>query len=189
MAKARLPVNLPLQGKRVRLDALNEEDLAELRSFFRNPASLYYYVPSPVFPRTLTQLRKNMADWHDNRSYFTFAIRAGEQLAGLLHLDSVDYINGNAEIGIAITNTESRGQGFAAEAISLMLDYAFGELRLERITARIIDGNEPSLKLFRGLGFTQEGQLRHYVRRNNNWHDLHVFGLLSSEWANRQLGK
>lgn len=186
MAKARLPVNLPLQGKRVHLDALNEDDLPVLRSFFRDPAALYYYVPSPVFPRTLAQLRKNMADWHDNRQYFTFAIRAGEQLAGLLHLDSVDYTNGNAEIGIAITNTESRGQGFASEAISLMLDYAFGELRLERITARIIDGNEPSLKLFRGLGFTHEGRLRHFVRRGNSWHDMHVFSILSSEWAERK---
>lgn len=182
MAKARLPQDLPLVGRRIRIDALQEADLPLLDGFFRRSEDLYFYVPTPVFPRTAAQLRKNMADWNDCRRNFTFAIRSGDELAGLIHLDDVDLINGNAEIGIAITSPESRGKGLAGEAIRLMLAYAFGELRLERVTARIIDGNEPSMHLFASIGFIHEGQLRHFVRRSGAFLDMHVFGLLASDW-------
>lgn len=183
MARARLPLKLPLTGARISLDALQEADIAALDGFFRRPDQLYFYVPAPVMPRTVAQLRKTMAEWNDCRHNFTFAIRHEGQLAGLVHLDDVDLVNGSAELGIAITEPEARGKGLAAEAIRTMLDYAFGELRLERIMARIIDGNEPSLKLFTGIGFVKEGQMRHVVRRSGAWLDMHVFSLLSSEWA------
>lgn len=182
MAKARLPLQLPLTGNRLRLDALQEADLAALDRFFRSSPDLYFYVPTPVFPRTAAQLRKNMADWNDCRQNYTFAIRFRDRLAGLIHLDDVDWVNGRAELGIALTEPEARGKGLAAEAIGLMLAYAFDELRLERITARIIDGNEPSVHLFTGLGFVREGRLRHFVRRGGAFLDMHVFGLLAADW-------
>lgn len=187
MAKSRLPQDLPLVGSRIRIDALREDDFAALDGFFRRPEDLYFYVPTPVFPRTAAQLHKNMADWNDCRHNFTFAIRNAGQLAGLVHLDDVDMVNGSAEIGIAITEPAARGQGLAAEAIRLMLAYAFGELRLQRITARIIDGNEPSIKLFTGIGFVHEGRLRSAVRRGGRFLDMHVLGLLASEWLALQM--
>jgi RimJ/RimL family protein N-acetyltransferase len=175
-------IELPLIGDSVILDALSEDDFPSLEGFFRRPQDLYYYVPTPVFPRTAAQLRKMMADWNDLRRNYTFAIRSEGRLVGLLHLDDVDAINGHAEFGIALTEPSARGHGLAAQAIGVMLRYVFLELGLERITARIIDGNEPSIKLFSGLGFVHEGALRHFVLRGGEYLDMHVYGLLRSEW-------
>lgn len=182
MSQIKIPAEWPLIDGPILLDALNEADFPMLDGFFRRPQDLYYYVPTPVFPRTAAQLRKMMADWSDYRRNFTFAIRNSGQLAGLLHLDDVDLVNGHAEIGIALTDPAARGRGLAAKAIQVMLRYAFLELGLSRITARIIDGNEPSRKLFNNLGFVHEGTLRQYVLRNGSHLDMHVYGLLRSEW-------
>jgi len=182
MAQTRKQITWPLIEGDTRLDALTEADLPLLDRFFRNPIDLYYYVPTPVFPRTQAQLRKMMADWSDYRRFYTFAIRNGDQLAGMLHMDDVDLVNGHAEIGIALTDPSARGKGLAAQAIRIMLKYAFEELGLVRITARIIDGNEPSRKLFTGLGFVHEGAMRQFVRRGGSHLDMHIYGLLASEW-------
>jgi len=182
MTQTRKQIDWPLIDGDVRLDALTDADLPLLDGFFRRPNDLYYYVPTPVFPRTRAQLRKMMADWSDYRRYYTFAIRSGDLLVGLLHMDDVDQVNGHAEIGIALTDPSARGQGLAGRAIRIMLRYAFEELGLIRITARIIDGNEPSRKLFTGLGFIHEGTMRQFVRRGGSHLDMHVYGLLASEW-------
>lgn len=182
MSQTKSPIEWPLIDGPIQLDALTEADFPLLDAFFRRPQDLYYYVPTPVFPRTATQLRKMMADWSDNRRNFTFAIRNDGSLSGLLHLDDVDLVNGHAEIGIALTDPSARGRGLSAGAIRVMLRYAFQELGLVRITARIIDGNEPSRKLFTGLGFVHEGTMRHFVLRGGSYLDMHVYGLLRHEW-------
>ena len=183
MTQARKPIKWPLIEGPIQLDALSEDDFPLLDTFFRRPQDLYYYVPTLVFPRTPAQLRKMMGDWSDYRRFYTFAIRNHGRLAGLLHIDDVDLINGHAEIGIALTDPEARGQGLAARAIRIMVRYAFEELGLVRITARIMDGNVPSQKLFTGLGFVHEGTMRQFVRRSGSHLDMHIYGLLRSDAA------
>lgn len=182
MPQSKKSIEWPLTDGSLILDALQESDLPFLEGFFRRPSDLYYYVPTLVFPRTVAQLRKNMTDWSDFRRYYTFAIRQDGKLYGLLHMDDVDWVNGHAEIGIAITEPQARGKGIASGAIRLMLRYAFEELGLHRITARIIDGNQPSQQLFKSLGFVHEGVIREFVRRGGQFLDLHVYGLLLSDW-------
>ena len=182
MPQSKKKIEWPLTDGTLSLDALLESDLPALEGFFRRPSDLYYYVPTLVFPRTVAQLRKNMTDWSDFRRYYTFAIRQDGVLYGLLHMDDVDWVNGHAEIGIAITEPEARGKGIASKAIRVMLRYAFEELGLNRITARIIDGNLPSMQLFKSLGFVHEGVFRQFVRRGGQFLDLHVYGLLLSDW-------
>jgi len=116
------------------------------------------------------------------RAIFVFAIRHEGQICGLVNLDDLDFPNSHAEIGIAITTRLQRGQGFASEALGLLLDFAFGELNLQRIWCRIISGNEPSVRLFTRAGFVQEGVLRRHVRRSGDFRDMLVYGLLRDEY-------
>jgi len=104
-------------------------------------------------------------------------------VVGLVNLDGLDWANSHAEIGIALTSQSARGQGFAYEALSLLIDFAFQELGLHRIWARIIDGNEPSLKLFARLGFRMEGRMSGHVRRRGEFRDMLILGLVKEPGA------
>jgi len=170
---------LPLQGPRVVLTALEENDLPALLPFFQDMSSLIYYMPTTARPLNAPQLQSLLTDWNDGVENFVFAVRWQGALIGLVNLDGLDFTNSHAEIGIALTKTSCRGQGLAAEALNLMIQYAFAELGLHRIWARIIEGNTASVRLFRKLGFQPEGRLRQHVLRQGQFRDMMIYGLFS----------
>jgi len=51
----------------------------------------------------------------------------------------------------------NQGKGYAAEAVSRLLDWAFGEMDLHRVVAITDQRNEPSSRLLERLGMRREG--------------------------------
>jgi ribosomal-protein-alanine N-acetyltransferase len=47
--------------------------------------------------------------------------------------------------------------------------------------------NVRSTKALLGVGFTQEGVLRHWHRHGDDYYDVNVFGMLRSDWENGPL--
>jgi [ribosomal protein S5]-alanine N-acetyltransferase len=178
MLNEKSPIALPLKGSRVELTALDPNDLETLLPFFQDMASLYYYIPTTARPLNLAQLRLTLADWNDGIENFVFGIRAEGKLVGLINLDGLDWPNGHTEIGIALTDIGIRGQGLAADAMQVLIDYAFGDLGLHRIWARIIEDNLPSIRLFERLGFQPEGRMQEHVLRRGKYRDMLIYGLL-----------
>lgn len=176
-------IKLPLTGSRVVLDALRDEDLESLLGFFSDLASLYYYIPTTARPLNREQVARLLDDWNDGRSSFVFAVRVGGTLCGIVNLADLDWPNGTAEVGVALTAASHRGRGYAGEALGLLIDYAFAELGLARLWARIIAGNQASIRLFSKLGFQYEGALRAHVLRSGLRRDMRIYGLLREEWT------
>lgn len=178
---------LPLHGPRVDLTALHESDLPHLLPFFQDMAALTYFIPTTARPLNAIQIEKLLADWNDGIENFVFAIRNCGNLIGLVNLDGFDWPNGHTEIGIALISPAERGHGLASEALTLLIRYAFDELGLNRIWARVIEDNKPSVRLFESLGFVSEGRLRQHVRRRGQYRDMLIYGLLTSEFPTVQL--
>lgn len=80
---------------------------------------------------------------------------------------------------------EARGEGYATEAVSLLLDHAFETSGRHRVYARVVDFNEPSKALVERLGFTEEGRLREHVFLEGGYRDVVYYGLLREEWDGR----
>lgn len=172
---------LPLQGPRLSLTALEETDLPLLLPFFQDMGALTYYIPTTARPLNGHQLRALLSDWNDGIENFVFAVRMDGRPIGLVNLDGLDWPNGHTEVGIALTEGDLRGQGLASEALSLLIRYAFEELGLHRIWARIIEDNQRSIRLFTKLGFLEEGRMRQHVRRRGQFRDMLIFGLVQAE--------
>ncbi|WP_410597227.1 GNAT family N-acetyltransferase [Amycolatopsis sp. lyj-23] len=75
------------------------------------------------------------------------------------------------------------GNGYATDAVSVMLDFAFRELDLHRVTAAIGPANPASQAVVKRLGFSREGVLRDHVFTNGTWRDSVLFSLLRHEWV------
>jgi ribosomal-protein-alanine N-acetyltransferase len=63
------------------------------------------------------------------------------------------------------------GQGLMREALSAVVDFAFGELGLHRIEANHQPQNLRSAALLRSLGFDVQGYARDYLFLNGAWRD------------------
>ena len=73
-------------------------------------------------------------------------------------------------------------QGYATEALQLVLRYAFKRLRLHRLEASIQPHNVPSRALVRRAGFVREGLSRGLVKMGGRWRDHERWAILAEDW-------
>lgn len=101
---------------------------------------------------------------------------------GITSLINIDTHNRNAECIIDIGKKDYWGLGYGKEALTLLLDYAFLELNLHRISLRVFSFNDRAIHLYKKLGFQHEGTCKEAVFRNGKWHDIEMFSLLQSNY-------
>jgi RimJ/RimL family protein N-acetyltransferase len=176
------------EGQKVRLRAVEPGDWAVFHKWDRDTeaARLSYLIPFPRSSEGSKKWAAELASTEPKDDNFRFAIEtlAGE-LVGTINTHSCDPRNGTFGYGIAV-KSENRRQGYASEAIKLVLTYYFFELRYQKVTVHVYDFNEPSLKLHERLGFKQEGRLRHMGYTRGGYYDIFVFGLTREEFAELQ---
>jgi RimJ/RimL family protein N-acetyltransferase len=119
-------------------------------------------------------------------TWFQFAIRLSEsgQLIGDLgtHFRADD--PRQVEIGITVSPGH-QGQGYGSEAVVGILDYLLGPLQKHRVYASVDPRNKPSVALLKRVGMRQEAHLRQSLWFKGEWVDDMVFGILETEWKNR----
>ena len=84
--------------------------------------------------------------------------RKDDHVIGTCTLGSIDTTHRRAEIGFAL-GREFWGQGYALEATTALVDFAFERLNLARLEADVDPRNGSSLSLLRKLGFIREGYM------------------------------
>lgn len=91
-------------------------------------------------------------------------------------------------IGISLA-ADYQGQGYGGEALNWALDWAFRFGGYHRVELSTVAYNERALRLYRRLGFVDEGRSRKAHWHDRQWHDKVHFGMLEEEWeALRGLG-
>ncbi|MFM1651774.1 GNAT family N-acetyltransferase [Brevibacillus sp. B_LB10_24] len=116
------------------------------------------------------------------KSYIIHA-RESDQPIGITSLVNIDYKNRNAECIIDIGEKEYWGRGYGTESLRLLLDYAFRELNLHRVSLRVFSFNQNAIKLYEKIGFKHEGRARQALFRDGTWHDIVHMGILQSEYC------
>ncbi|WML46023.1 GNAT family protein [Neobacillus sp. PS3-40] len=73
------------------------------------------------------------------------------------------------------------GKGIMTEAVKLVVDYGFQELRLHRIEAGVMPHNIGSIRVLEKAGFEKEGIARKNVKINDKWEDHQVLAIINEE--------
>jgi ribosomal-protein-alanine N-acetyltransferase len=81
------------------------------------------------------------------------------------------------------------GQGIAAEACRAVVVHAFAACRPERVQARVIAGNDASVRVLRKIGFRYEGTLRSFLYRRGKFEDVLFFASVRGEHDAGSCGK
>lgn len=104
------------------------------------------------------------------------------ELAGTIGFHYWNWPHRKTEIGYWLGEAY-QGQGAMTRACRAMVDYAFGELRLNRVEIRCATGNVRSRAIPERLGFTSEGILRQVEWLDDHFVNHVVYGMLASEWS------
>jgi len=89
------------------------------------------------------------------------------------------------EAGVVIYNAEYWGQGVAASAVRLWISYLFENKEIERVGLTTWSGNPRMMSLALKLGFQQEAKLRKVRYYQGEYCDSLKYGVLRSEWLER----
>lgn len=145
-------------------------------------------VPYPYQKKNALKFIRERQNERKTRKSYTFGISLNpdDEIIGGIDLFDVDWDDKKAEMGYWIGKIYRR-QGLMTEAINLMLEFAFNDLKLHKIYARVFDGNVPSMKALKRNGFKLEGHLRGEIFKNRRWIDELYFGLLKSEYRKLKL--
>jgi RimJ/RimL family protein N-acetyltransferase len=117
-----------------------------------------------------------------------WVIEARERLIGEVRLDKVDLHDRRASMAIGIFDPQLLGKGLGSEAILLLLQHAFTELRLHRIGIRVLAYNQRAIRAYEKCGFIIEAREREAALVNGAWHDDVMIGLLDHEFLSRKSG-
>ena len=94
----------------------------------------------------------------------------------------MDKENGCAEMAIGIVDRAFQGRGYGTDAVNCIVDFGFGELRLERIYLHVFDYNRRARRSYEKAGFQLEATLRHARFHHGEFHDVHLMSILREEW-------
>jgi diamine N-acetyltransferase len=97
---------------------------------------------------------------------------------GTIELFDFDPVNLRCGIGIWIVDEENRRKGYAKEALTLIIKYAFSNLHLNQIYCNISSRNQASINLFGSLDFQLVGVKSKWNKTPEGWEDELLFQLL-----------
>ncbi|MEK4300405.1 GNAT family protein [Oceanobacillus sp. FSL W8-0428] len=172
------------ESRRVKLRKITKDD-TELYHKWRNDVEVMHSTsPSlDVYPKKATEEFVEYAILgSDTSKGYILVDKKSETSIGIVSLINMDYKNRNAECIIDIGEKEYWGKGYGKEGLLLLLDYAFYELNLHRVSLRVFSFNERAIHLYKKIGFELEGKSRQTLFRDGKWHDIIHMGILQEEY-------
>ncbi|WP_224545310.1 GNAT family N-acetyltransferase [Mesorhizobium sp. CA16] len=133
--------------------------------------------PNTTFTRADAEAAIRFIEQQD----YAWVIDAG-CFVGHVRLHSIDWHDKRAALAIGIDDQAYLGKGYGAEAIRLVLGYAFG-LGLHRVFLRVLSSNSRAIACYRKCGFVEEGREREAALVSGAWQDDIIMGLLDREFG------
>ena len=175
-----LPV---LAGKQVVLRELRASDAPSLFALLTTEEVARFISPPPStvegFERFIAwTLRQRAAG-----TYVCFAVtlKGFDTAIGIIQMRETEPGFGNAEWGFAL-GSSFWGTGVFQESAELVLEFAFDTIGAHRLEARAAVKNGRGNGALRKLGAVQEGVLRKSFKRNGEYLDQVLYGIVEDDW-------
>ena len=111
---------------------------------------------------------------------FAITLRESGALVGAIGLE-LQAAHQRAELGYWI-GRPFWNRGYCQEAGHSVLTYGFEELDLNRIQANHFKRNAASGRVLQKLGMVYEGCARQYVKKWDQFEDVHWYAILKADW-------
>ena len=156
------------------------DDAAELHALIEaNRDYLAQWLPWAAgqdLPGTEQFIAEAEAQW-DRDDGFQAAIAPHGEIAGVVGLHSIDWVNRNTSIGYWLAE-DAQGKGTMTTVVQALVDHAFTTWNLHRIEIHAAPANHRSRAIPERLGFREEAVLRETELVGGRYLDSVVYALL-----------
>lgn len=121
-----------------------------------------------------------------SKMQFTIVSKIGDIPIGKIYLSRINRNEDSLDITrIYIADKDQRGKGYGEEALRMILEYAFINLHMERVTLDHFTGNKIAADFYQKVGFQYEGIMRNAGKKNGKYVDLHLMSMLRAEYYDK----
>jgi RimJ/RimL family protein N-acetyltransferase len=178
---APIPDRPMFRGERVWLRAIEPADVTEVPV---GDAELAHFAgfKRPFSRAEQERFATKISAQGDAGYQFAICELGSDRAIGSVGLRDIDRLDGAAEVAIFLADRATWGRGLGTDAMLALLDFAFGELRLERVWLRVFDYNPRAIRSYEKAGFRTDAVLRHDRFHRGRHHDTHLMAILRAEW-------
>ncbi len=162
-----------LTGERIFLRNLTRDDATDDYCRWMNDSKVNQYLESRFITHTTGSISHYIDEIQKQNGVIFLAIclRGSDHHIGNIKLGPIQDYHNHGEIGLMIGDKTEWGKGYAAEAISLIADYALDVLHLNAVIAKCYANNVGSMKAFEKAGFSVAGCLTQFYKCNGEYVD------------------
>jgi ribosomal-protein-alanine N-acetyltransferase len=173
--------NLILRGKRVYLRRPRLSDEKEFTEMARKSERFHRGLMNPAKTREEFKRFLGRVD-NDQTESFLICQSKDNAIAGIINLSQIFYGSfQNAYLGYGL-GFDFAGQGYATEAVKIILKYAFVELKLHRVEANVQPHNLASIRVLEKSGFKKEGFSEKYLKISGRWRDHERWAIIRENY-------
>lgn len=171
-----------LVGDRVYLSPRSVED-AEKFTEWMNDFEVTDYTGRSGQVMSLEGEKEYLQEKSNPEATFSIVTIDEDKLIGTVGLESINYTNRTATLGIFIGDKDYLSKGFGTEAIRLVLDFGFNYMNLHNVSLNLISVNERALKSYKKCGFKEAGRIRENTFVNGKYYDTISMDILDREFT------
>lgn len=170
-----------LIGSQIYLRALSVSDVEGNYRMWLNDKEIVQFNSHGRFPMTIENLLTYINSTSNSTNTLVLAIIDVNTKShiGNISLQSINWIDRNAEIAFLLGEKSFWGKGIMQEAGFLLLDHAFKVLNLHRVYCGTSEENKGMQKLAKKLGMVQEGIRKEAIFKNGMYYDIIEFGIIN----------
>lgn len=173
---------MTLSGSNINLRALEPKDLEFLFEIENN--EIFWEISHTQTPFSKFLLKQYLENAHldiyqAKQLRLVIENNTTKKAVGMIDLFDFNPQHQRAGIGILI-HPNSQKNGFASEALKLLIKYSFSFLNIHQLYANITPDNEKSISLFKKHQFKQVGIKKDWIFSNGNFKDEILFQLIKN---------
>ena len=178
-----------LETNRLILRKILVGDCADVYEYARRPeTSRYLLWNAHENPKYTKKYLSYLQTAYRNEEFFDFGLvdKESGKMIGTCGFTDFDMDNNSAEIGYVL-NPDFWGKGLAKEAIMRVMAFGFAELRLHRITAKIMTENSASKRVAEKCGMRHESTHVESMRIKGNYETIEEYAILAKEFYGKRI--
>ena len=160
-----------LEGEKVYLSPINQDDYETYVKWLNNP-NITQFLDCNDSLISLSNEKDILLTIGNEEFCFAIVKKEDDTLLGNVGVTKTDYKNGKAELGIFIGDEENLSKGYGSEAIKLIINFAFNEIRLHSVMLTVFSNNPRAIKAYTKCGFKEFGRRHEAIYHNGEYLDL-----------------
>ncbi len=173
-----------LESDRLIYREVNSEDVEEIFKIYSDPevAKYDWFRPINTIDDAMSIINRYKEEFK-NKEEITWGVarKNDNKIIGYCNLGSFDDDSIRSEIGYGF-NRDEWNNGYATEAIKVLVEFGFEVMNFNRIEATVTLGNDASIRVLKKVNFVQEGIFRERTIMKGKFEDDVILAILKKDY-------